>query len=139
MLSMLKTHQQTTLMPTTQQGQRLRFQIWFGMRLWLLLHVTMLINVRETANLSTQVVVANTVSTGDMSGRDAVRLWVNEKADYDYNSNSCASGKQCGHYTQVVWKNTKRVGCAKVRCNNGGTFITCNYDPPGNYVGQRPY
>ncbi|KAJ1434862.1 Ves allergen [Sesbania bispinosa] len=79
------------------------------------------------------------MSTGDMSGRDAVRLWVNEKADYDYNSNSCASGKQCGHYTQVVWKNTKRVGCAKVRCNNGGTFITCNYDPPGNYVGQRPY
>ncbi|KAL5560875.1 hypothetical protein UlMin_030622 [Ulmus minor] len=78
-------------------------------------------------------------SSGDLSGTDAVGLWVGEKADYDYNSNTCAAGKVCGHYTQVVWRNSVHVGCAKVRCNNGGTFIGCNYDPPGNYVGQRPY
>ncbi|KAI9112441.1 hypothetical protein K1719_016638 [Acacia pycnantha] len=78
-------------------------------------------------------------SSGDMSGVDAVKMWVDEKAFYDYNSNSCAAGKQCGHYTQVVWKNSVRVGCAKVRCNNGGTFIGCNYSPPGNYNGERPY
>jgi len=78
-------------------------------------------------------------STGDLSGSDAVKLWVNEKADYDYNSNTCASGKVCGHYTQVVWRNSQRLGCAKVKCDNGGTFITCNYDPPGNYVGEKPY
>ncbi|KAE8674908.1 Basic form of pathoproteinsis-related protein 1 [Hibiscus syriacus] len=35
--------------------------------------------------------------------------------------------------------NSVRLGCAKVRCNNGGTFIGCNYDPPGNIIGQRPY
>ena len=29
------------------------------------------------------------------------------------------------HYTQIVWKNSVRMGCAKVRCNNGQTFITC--------------
>ncbi|WZY86296.1 hypothetical protein YC2023_032680 [Brassica napus] len=28
-------------------------------------------------------------STGDLSGADAVRLWVNEKKDYFYNSNTC--------------------------------------------------
>ncbi|PRQ22202.1 hypothetical protein RchiOBHm_Chr6g0247681 [Rosa chinensis] len=78
-------------------------------------------------------------STGDLSGTSAVNLWVREKAYYDYNPNTCASGKVCGHYTQVVWRNSVRVGCAKVRCNNGGTFIGCNYDPPGNYVGQKPY
>ncbi|KAL9321316.1 hypothetical protein ACSQ67_013155 [Phaseolus vulgaris] len=78
-------------------------------------------------------------SSGDLSGKDAVKLWVDEKQYYDYNSNSCAAGQQCGHYTQVVWRNSVRVGCAKVRCSNGGTFITCNYSPPGNYVGQRPY
>lgn len=79
-------------------------------------------------------------SSGGLSGTDAVNLWVDEKQYYDYNSNSCASGKQCGHYTQVVWKNSIHVGCAKVECdNNGGTFITCNYDPPGNYIGERPY
>ena len=79
-------------------------------------------------------------SSGDLSGTDAVRLWVAEKADYDYNSNSCAAGKVCGHYTQVVWRNSVHLGCAKVRCNNNrGTFIVCNYDPRGNIIGQRPY
>ncbi|XP_030944731.1 pathogenesis-related protein 1-like [Quercus lobata] len=77
-------------------------------------------------------------SSGDLSGVDAVKLWVNEKANYDYNSNACVGG-ECLHYTQVVWRNSARLGCAKVRCNNGGTFIGCNYDPPGNYVGQKPY
>ncbi|TYI99944.1 hypothetical protein E1A91_A13G053300v1 [Gossypium mustelinum] len=66
-------------------------------------------------------------SSGDLSGRDAVRL-----------SNLCNSSLVCGHYTQVIWRNSVRLGCAKARCNNGGTFIVCNYDPPGNFIGQRP-
>ncbi|XP_042512693.1 basic form of pathogenesis-related protein 1-like [Macadamia integrifolia] len=78
-------------------------------------------------------------SSGDMSATDAVNMWVSEKAYYDYNSNSCTGGQQCLHYTQVVWKNSVRLGCGRVQCSSGGTFITCNYDPPGNYEGQRPY
>ncbi|KAJ4959199.1 hypothetical protein NE237_026310 [Protea cynaroides] len=75
-------------------------------------------------------------SSGDMSATDAVNMWVAEKTYYDYNSNSCAEGQQCGHYTQVVWRNSVRLGCARVQCSSGsGTFIICNYDPPGNYVG----
>ncbi|GLJ26848.1 hypothetical protein SUGI_0524580 [Cryptomeria japonica] len=70
---------------------------------------------------------------------DAVSLWVNEKINYDYNSNSCAQGKVCGHYTQVVWRNSQKLGCARVKCNNGAIFITCNYDPRGNYIGMKPY
>ncbi|KAF8404818.1 hypothetical protein HHK36_009708 [Tetracentron sinense] len=78
------------------------------------------------------------VGSGDFTGIAAVNLWVSEKNNYNYNSNSCVGG-ECLHYTQVVWRNSVRVGCARVRCNNGWFFITCNYDPPGNYVGQRPY
>lgn len=75
----------------------------------------------------------------DLTGTAAVKMWVDEWPNYDYNSNSCVGG-QCLHYTQVVWRNTARVGCAKVKCNNGGgTLISCNYDPRGNYIGQRPY
>lgn len=70
---------------------------------------------------------------------DAVKSWVSEKQYYDYASNGCASGKVCGHYTQVVWAKSVRIGCARVACDNGDTFITCNYDPPGNYAGERPY
>jgi pathogenesis-related protein 1 len=39
----------------------------------------------------------------------------------------------------VVWRDSVRIGAAKVRCKNGGTFIVVNFDPPGNYVGQKPY
>ncbi|KAK8582656.1 hypothetical protein V6N13_069428 [Hibiscus sabdariffa] len=77
-------------------------------------------------------------SSGDLSAKGAVDLWVGEKPRYNYNSNSCVGG-ECRHYTQVVWRNSVRLGCAKVRCTNGSTFITCNYDPPGNYPNQRPY
>uniref|UniRef100_A0A7N0V507 SCP domain-containing protein n=1 Tax=Kalanchoe fedtschenkoi TaxID=63787 RepID=A0A7N0V507_KALFE len=78
------------------------------------------------------------MSPGDMSAVDAARMWVGEKPQYDPYSNSCFGG-QCLHYTQVVWSGSTSLGCAKVRCGSGGTFITCNYYPPGNYQGQRPY
>ncbi|KAH1145847.1 hypothetical protein AAZX31_15G060800 [Glycine max] len=68
------------------------------------------------------------MSTGELSGTDAVKMWVDEKANYDHDSNSCVGG-ECLHYTQVVWRDSVRLGCAKVTCDNGGTFITCNYDP----------
>ncbi|CAN0908935.1 Basic form of pathogenesis-related protein 1 [Linum grandiflorum] len=35
--------------------------------------------------------------------------------------------------------NSVRLGCARAQCSNGWWFVTCNYDPPGNYIGQRPY
>lgn len=70
---------------------------------------------------------------------DAVSAWAGEEKYYSYASNSCQDGKQCGHYTQIVWKKTRRVGCARVVCNSGDVFMTCNYDPVGNYVGERPY
>ncbi|KAJ4873520.1 hypothetical protein Rs2_08837 [Raphanus sativus] len=78
-------------------------------------------------------------SSGDMSGVEAVDMWVKEQKDYNYDFNTCAPNEVCGHYTQVVWRNSVKLGCAKVRCNNGNTFITCNYDPPGNWNGQWPY
>ncbi|CAI0421922.1 unnamed protein product, partial [Linum tenue] len=44
-----------------------------------------------------------------------------------------------GSGSTVVWRNSVRLGCARVQCANGWWFVTCSYDPPGNYVGQRPY
>lgn len=66
--------------------------------------------------------------------------WVSERRGYNYWSNSCAYGQECGHYTQIVWRGTSRIGCARVVCYGGrGVFMICNYDPPGNYIGERPY
>ncbi|XP_004230668.1 pathogenesis-related leaf protein 4-like [Solanum lycopersicum] len=79
------------------------------------------------------------MGSGDFTAVQAVNLWVGEKKNYDYASNTCREG-MCGHYTQVVWKNTEQVGCARLKCSNGEWwFVSCNYYPPGNYVGEKPY
>ncbi|KAK3434110.1 hypothetical protein EUGRSUZ_D01572 [Eucalyptus grandis] len=77
--------------------------------------------------------------TGTFTGTYAVSLWVAEKQNYNYNTNTCVSGCDCLHYTQMVWRDSVRVGCAKVQCNNGWWYVVCNYDPPGNYEGELPY
>lgn len=69
-----------------------------------------------------------------------VQSWADEVLDYDYPTNRCNPGKACGHYTQIVWEDTERVGCAKIVCGGGrGEIWSCNYDPPGNWVGEHPY
>ncbi|KAK9275564.1 hypothetical protein L1049_022831 [Liquidambar formosana] len=79
-------------------------------------------------------------SGDDWTPAQAVTAWISERNWYSYWSNSCAEGQECGHYTQIVWGSTRRLGCARVTCFGGrGVFMTCNYDPPGNYIGERPY
>lgn len=78
-------------------------------------------------------------STFESTPQQVVDAWASEVEHYDYGSNSCAAGEQCGHYTQLVWSTTERVGCARVVCGDGAEIWMCDYDPPGNYVGERPY
>jgi pathogenesis-related protein 1 len=74
-----------------------------------------------------------------VSPSEVVRLWGNERKYYNYDSNRCAFGKVCGHYTQLIWRDTTEVGCAKIICPDKSQVWSCNYNPPGNYRGQRPY
>ena len=75
-----------------------------------------------------------------VSPKKVVDDWASERANYDYKNNSCATGKMCGHYTQVVWKNTTRVGCAVAVCDDSREQVwVCQYQPPGNWVGRKPY
>lgn len=42
-----------------------------------------------------------------------------------------ADVNKIGHFTQVVWKSTKSVGCA-VGSSATKTMVVCRYSPPGN-------
>ena len=49
---------------------------------------------------------------------------------------------KAGHYTQVVWRSTARVGAGKAKLATGpqaGAWVlVANYDPPGN-LPEKPY
>lgn len=74
---------------------------------------------------------------------DAINSWYGEKSYYNYADNSCKSGEVCGHYTQMIWKDSTELGCGIAQyatgSRTGWLVIVCRYNPPGNYVGEKPY
>ncbi|CAG2060007.1 unnamed protein product [Timema podura] len=47
-----------------------------------------------------------------------------------------------GHYTQVVWADTKLVGCGLIYYPDGVWniyYMACNYGPGGNIIGDSLY
>ena len=69
---------------------------------------------------------------------DAVTLWMSEASSYDYATNDLGAA---GHYTQVVWRASVRIGCAIVDCPalTYHNTVICDYAPGGNISGQKPY
>lgn len=47
---------------------------------------------------------------------DAVKYWASKKK----------------HYTQMVWAATKKIGCARAKCEGGAYYIICEYYPKAN-------
>jgi hypothetical protein len=79
-------------------------------------------------------------------GGAAVDDWASEAANYTYiagQSGNCSQG-ECGHYTQIVWRSTKTVGCSVNYCPVPGSqfpdnfSLDCLYLPPGNFP-TSPY
>lgn len=81
------------------------------------------------------------LSVQDVDANKVVKSWASEAQWYDYESNTCQppKGKSCGHYTQIVWSGTTAVGCAMAVCDSKGQIWVCDYAPPGNVIGERPY
>lgn len=77
-------------------------------------------------------------TAGFYSIREAVQTWESEKVDYSYGKFTGKSPRPIGHYTQIIWKNSARFGCGQSLCDDN-MIIVCNYDPPGNYIGEKPY
>lgn len=59
-----------------------------------------------------------------------VQAWYDEGNNYQYSSN------QLNHFTQVIWKGTKELGCAQKQCGSG-SYVVCEYYPAGNMMGQE--
>jgi len=80
----------------------------------------------------------NIAKSGDVNAPlgDLVQLWINEKKDYNLATGKCRPGKECGHYTAMVWHYTDKVGCGATKCHDG-VFLTCDYLRAGNMRGKK--
>ncbi|XWV26849.1 hypothetical protein QJ857_gp0201 [Tupanvirus soda lake] len=101
-----------------------------------------------TANVGENLYATTLRTTAsNFNPNNAVNSWGSEKQYYNYSTNTCATGRVCGHYTQMVWDDSVNVGCAFQDCPviqglswpNGGTIVVCQYSPPGNWWGEKPY
>lgn len=70
---------------------------------------------------------------------DASKSWYNEIKDFRNAPIGNSSGPVTGHYSQMVWRNTTEVGMGVARCPNGNYIIVANYNPAGNFIGQKAY
>ncbi|KZT07551.1 PR-1-like protein [Laetiporus sulphureus 93-53] len=67
----------------------------------------------------------------------AIKSWTDEASQYN------PSDPVASHFTQVVWKATKQVGCGMQECNGifpasygPAKYYVCEYFPQGNVEGE---
>ena len=98
-------------------------------------------------------------SDSNQRGGTGENLWMGTRGAYNYESmiggwtseqryfrpgvfpsvSRSGNWEDVGHYTQMVWPTTTRVGCA-IASNARNDFLVCRYSPAGNVMGRPvPY
>lgn len=74
-------------------------------------------------------------TAGYLDPTGVVTMWYGEVAKYDFKTGGFSM--DTGHFTQVVWRGTTQLGCARSTCKAQNQDLwVCEYDPPGNWEGQ---
>ncbi len=92
---------------------------------------------------------SNLSSASIVQAMNGYANWVDEGGSYSYGQlqvNDFCDARTCGHFTQVIWAGTHKVGCAVNYCRRGtvfdrfdSTILVCNYAPAGNFLRRVPY
>lgn len=79
---------------------------------------------------------------GHFAPEEMVGMWIEEKRDFQpgiFPANSRTGAlEDVGHYTQLMWRSTGRVGCALSR-GSEYDILVCRYRQAGNVIGERPF
>jgi hypothetical protein len=70
----------------------------------------------------------------EVTGEDVVGSWYSEVSKYNFQRGGFQSGT--GHFTQVVWKDTKELGMGKAKSPDGKVFVVGRYRPAGNMISK---
>jgi len=81
-------------------------------------------------------------TSGFYAPEDMVGMWIAEKRHFVpgvFPANSrTGSLDDVGHYTQLMWRDTDRVGCALAETGEN-EILVCRYRTAGNVEGERPF
>jgi uncharacterized protein YkwD len=69
------------------------------------------------------------------SAKNTVDSWYGEISSYNFNAPKYSNA--VGHFTQVVWRDSKQLGCGMSVCQ-GQNYWVCQYSPPGNWNVDNP-
>ncbi|XP_033001238.1 cysteine-rich venom protein-like [Lacerta agilis] len=82
-------------------------------------------------------------SSQPTSWNDVIQDWYDEVEDFQYGVGAVRPGAVTGHYTQVVWYRSYKIGCYAAHCpeNRLKYLYFCQYCPAGNLQGslETPY
>jgi cysteine-rich secretory family protein len=79
------------------------------------------------------------LAIGYQNVTQAIEAWGDERDEYDFEKQGFSTAT--GHFTQMVWKATTDVGCARKFCavdgrEYEGWYLICHYWPAGNVEDQ---
>ena len=72
----------------------------------------------------------------DPSGAEVTKNWYGEVKNHNYSGDWKSN---TGHFTQIIWKETKEVGFGKCKDKRGQIYVVGNYYPAGNIIGFFKY
>ena len=63
-------------------------------------------------------------------------MWYSEVSDYNFANPGFTTST--GHFTQVVWRGSTKLGCGRAECGFG-VYYVCRYSPAGNNTGAGQF
>nr|XP_012152179.1 PREDICTED: golgi-associated plant pathogenesis-related protein 1-like [Megachile rotundata] len=74
----------------------------------------------------------------DVTGQDVASYWYSAVKQYDFlkEPDVLHANVNAGHFTQLIWANSRYFGVGKARSRSGKVIVVANYQPVGNISGQ---
>ncbi|XP_066588083.1 Golgi-associated plant pathogenesis-related protein 1-like [Prorops nasuta] len=76
------------------------------------------------------------VTSGFVEPKATIEAWYNQKKYYNFSEEYPLNFSKVKNFTQLVWKDTRRLGVGLAESGYGKVFLVCCYEPSGNVHGE---